>query len=584
MLQILKTYYQFIFKYRFRYIGFFVVLLVAIGLESLQPFFYKLFVDAITEGNLDSIWFILATLIGVRLVSLGFDIVARWLADWVIIPAARDIRIAVFEKIQALDFAFHLSKSTGSLISAFKRGDTAVFSIHHIIDISMAQIGIQFMVMLFFLSQVHLLTMFAMIAAVAVNLLATVFLIKYNIKTRAIFNEAEDHLSAVITDNLLNFETVKLFAKENAELSRLKHSFIDWSAKLWSFALSYRLIDGVVGIIGNISFALVMSIGVWQLQQGTISAGDFVMMLGFISNFYYQFYELTFRLKDLAKFMTDIEKYLYILALHESVEDPIEAVVKTSTHGDITFDDVSFQYKGGKDALNNFDLRIKPGQTVALVGHSGAGKSTVVKLLLRFFDPDSGTISIDNVPITQMTKSQLRSLIGVVPQEPILFNTTIRENICYGVNDLYNESKTGKKVVTDKELIAATKMANAHDFISELPNGYETQVGERGIKLSGGQKQRLAIARMILSNPDIVVFDEATSQLDSESEKKIQDAFWKVTKDKTTLIIAHRLSTVINADKIVVMDQGKIVEVGSHRDLLRQNKKYASFWKLQTVG
>jgi ATP-binding cassette subfamily B protein len=584
MLQILKTYYQFILKYRLRYAGFIAVLLVAIGLESLQPYFYKLFVDAILGGDLYNIWFILITLIGVRLVSLVFDIISRWLADWVIIPAARDIRVAVFKKIQALDFAFHLSKSTGSLISAFKRGDTAVFSIHHIIDISMAQIAIQFIVMLFFLSQVHLFTMFAMIIAVGVNLFATVFLIKYNMKTRAVFNEAEDNLSAVITDNMLNFETVKLFAKENAELSRLKHTFIDWSAKLWSFALSYRLIDGVVGIIGNISFAIVMSIGVLQLQKGNISAGDFVMILGFISNFYYQFYQLTFRLKDLAKFMTDIEKYLYILALNESVKDPAKPVAKTTTQGNIIFDNVSFQYKDGKDALNNFNLRIKPGQTVALVGHSGAGKSTVVKLLLRFFDPDSGTVSIDNVPITDITKSQLRSLIGVVPQEPILFNSTIRENICYGVNDLYNQTKDGKKTVSEKELIAAAKMAHAHEFISELPDGYETLVGERGIKLSGGQKQRLAIARMILSNPDIVVFDEATSQLDSESEKKIQDAFWKVTEDKTTLIIAHRLSTVVKADKIIVMDQGKIVEIGSHRELLRQNKKYASFWKLQTVG
>ncbi|MBU0974311.1 ATP-binding cassette domain-containing protein [Patescibacteria group bacterium] len=205
------------------------------------------------------------------------------------------------------------------------------------------------------------------------------------------------------------------------------------------------------------------------------------------------------------------------------------------------------------------------------VGHSGAGKTTITKLLMRFFDPDSGKVTIDGVDIADLTKTNLRSFMGVVPQEPILFNDSIVYNIGYGASTSNLE-----------EVVAAAKMANLHDFISDLPKGYDTKVGERGVKLSGGQKQRLAIARMILSTPDIIIFDEATSQLDSESERLIQDAFWKASKNKTTIIIAHRLSSITRAGKIVVMDGGKIAEIGNHEQLLEKNGLYNKFWKLQT--
>lgn len=572
-MRLIRVYYQFVFKYSGRYVVFLVAWLLGVSLEAVSPFFYKLFVDQIISGSLDQIWLILGALITTRLSSLAVGTLAFFLADWFIIPAARDIRKAVFKKIQALDFAYHTSKSTGSLISAFKRGDSAIFSLHDILDLKLIEIAVQLFVMLFFLSQVHSLTLVVMLAAVGVNLVATTFLIRYNIKTRGQFNDSEDEVSDIITDNLLNFETVKLFAKEHYEQNRLHTKFIEWSRNLWRFSNSFRLIDIVVGGIGNSGFVMVMGLGVWQLTQENISAGEFVMVLAFVSNFYWKFYELTFRLRDLAKFMTDAKKYLLILDEPETVIDPNKPVKKTSVKGDISFEDVTFTYRKGKDALSDFNLRIKPGQTVALVGHSGAGKSTVVKLLLRFFDPDQGKVMIDGVDLRDFKKTDFRSFIGVVPQDPILFNTTIKHNITYGASS-----------VSAQELYAAAKMANISDFVEELPEKYATRVGERGIKLSGGQKQRLAIARMVLSDPEIVIFDEATSQLDSESERQIQEAFWKATKDKTTLIIAHRLSTVVRADKIVVMDQGRIIETGSHRDLLRQKGKYAQFWKLQTLG
>ena len=238
----------------------------------------------------------------------------------------------------------------------------------------------------------------------------------------------------------------------------------------------------------------------------------------------------------------------------------------------MVFDDVCFSYpEGRQDALKNMNLRIREGQSVAFVGASGAGKTTITKLLMRFFDPDSGKITIDGTNIADLTKVNLRSFMGVVPQEPILFNDSIAYNIGYGA---------GTSEL--KEVVSAAKMANLHEFIDDLAEGYDTKVGERGVRLSGGQKQRLAIARMILSNPDIIIFDEATSQLDSASEKLIQDAFWKASKNKTTLIIAHRLSSITRADKIIVMDDGQIAEIGTHKELLRKDGLYSKFWKLQT--
>jgi len=281
---------------------------------------------------------------------------------------------------------------------------------------------------------------------------------------------------------------------------------------------------------------------------------------------------LVFSLRDIAKTYADIKTYFGLLDNKITVKDPSNPVKINKVSGRINFNKVSFSYiNGAQGALNNFSLNIKKGELVALIGKSGSGKTTLIKLLMRFFDTTKGTITIDGINIKDFSKDTLRDFMGVVPQEPILFNNTIAFNIGYG-----------RENATLGEIKAAATLANIDDFIESLTNKYETQVGERGVKLSGGQKQRLAIARMILSNPDIIIFDEATSQLDSESEKLIQDAFWKVREGKTTIIIAHRLSTVARADKIVVMAEGKIKEVGTHQELLKnKDSLYKHFWDLQ---
>jgi len=304
----------------------------------------------------------------------------------------------------------------------------------------------------------------------------------------------------------------------------------------------------------------------------TLSAGDFVMIAGFISGFFPRLWDLVLSFRDIAKNYADIETYFHLLDHQIQIKDPQKPVTLKKIKGEIEFNNVSFAYDRRKDnAVNNLNLKIRQGQAVALVGRSGSGKTTLVKLLMRFYDPQKGQVMLDGVNIKNFNKSTLRSYIGVVPQEPILFNHTIAYNIGYG-----------KDHATKAEIIAAAKIANIDTFIESLPDKYETEVGERGVKLSGGQKQRLAIARMILANPEIIIFDEATSHLDSESEKSIQDAFWKARKNKTTIIVAHRLSTVKKADKIVVLENGRIKETGSHQELVnKKDSLYNHLWKLQ---
>lgn len=573
MFRIYRTYYSFLFRYKWRFL-FFSLAVIGSGLfQSVQPYFYKLFIDSITRSEFTILGWILVIYIAVRILELFFDIASHWLSDAIVLPASRDARMAVFKKIQDLDFAFHLSKSTGSLISAIKRGDVAFFDLMHSINIRLAGIFISFIVTIgFFISINHQLAVL-MAISLLINLAFARFLILRNIKARAEFNKTEDEISDIIVDNLMNYETVKLFAREDHEYGRLGNSFIPWIKALWAYANTFRVIDIVVGGVGNIGLFLVLLLGLYQLNIGILSVGDYIMVLGFVSSFYPRFFELIYEFRNIAKHNTDIQKYFNILDEITVVKDPQKSVKKTTVNGDIEFKNINFTYpEGKKGALKDINLHIRAGQSVAFVGRSGVGKTTLVKLLMRFYDPARGQIILDGINIKRFTKQQLRSFMGVVPQEPILFNNTIAYNIGYGIDNPSIET-----------IVSAAKMANLHDFIDSLPKKYDTNVGERGVKLSGGQKQRLAIARMILSQPEIIIFDEATSQLDSESEKLIQNAFWKAVKNKTTLIIAHRLSTITRAEKIVVMEHGRIKEVGSHRQLLSNpDSLYSRFWNLQS--
>lgn len=553
-----------------------VIVLVAVTsiLQSITPYFLKLFVDAIPNLNYQNLLNILFIYIAVVAGSLITDVASGWLGDLVLLDAARDARSEIFKHVQDLDFGFHSGKSTGSLISAFKRGDGAFFDLFQTMHFNLLSVIVTTAVMVFFFTKVNLIIALLMLIAVALTVIATRFLIMNNVRKRNEFNDEEDIVSGIITDNMINYETVKLFAKEKWEVTRLKDAFKNWTKKLWGYANSFRYIDITLGIIINTSTFLVMYLMLTLAAKGTLSVGDFVLIVGFIGIFFPKLWNLVWSTRNIAKNYADLEKYFGLLDEKIEVKDPEKPVFIDHVYGEISFNNIKFAYKNRfKNAINGLNLKIEQGQSVALVGRSGSGKTTLVKLLMRFYDIQSGSISIDGININDFTKDTLRGFIGMVPQEPILFNNTIAYNIGYGFE--------GKKLPLTK-IREAAKVANIDDFIQSLPKKYETEVGERGVKLSGGQKQRLAIARMILSDPDIVVFDEATSQLDSESEKLIQDAFWKARAGKTTIIVAHRLSTIMRADKIVVMEAGLIKEAGTHESLLaKKDSLYSHFWNLQ---
>ena len=573
MLNVLKTFYSFVFKKKLIFIGFILLIVISNILFSLNPVFYKKFVDLIPSLNESKLLEILLFYMAVRVGAVVIDMACFWVGDYILFGAAIDARTTIFKKVQDLDFAFHSEKSTGSLISAFKRGDSALFSFFHDIHHRMMGVFISFMVMIYYFSSLDPKIVLMILGSLVATLSVTKLLIGNNVNKRKYFNNEEDEISGIITDNLINFETVKLFAKESWEENRLKTNFATWLKTLWGYGNSFRLIDGTMGTIINLSIFLVLYATIKQTVSLNLTVGDFVLITGFLSNFYPKLWDLIWGFRDLAKNYADIEKYFQLLNYDIEVKDPEKSITLTKVAGKIKFEKVSHSYKGGtKNAINELSLEIKSGESIAFVGRSGSGKTTITKLLMRFFDPEKGTVSIDNIDIRKFKKSMLRGFFGVVPQEPVLFNNTIAYNISYGSD----------KKVNKKDIIKAAKLANIDEFIQKLPEKYESNVGERGIKLSGGQKQRLAIARMIMSNPDIIIFDEATSHLDSESEKLIQDALWKYAKGKTTIVIAHRLSTIQKADRIVVLDKGRIVEIGNHKDLLKNNSGvYKKLWNLQ---
>lgn len=581
MFKIFKRYYSFIFRYKWRCLAFAVSLLVSNIAWSFLPTFYRSFTHAIIEhSSLEVLLQILFAYIGMRFLELIGHIFTYAFADFIVIPSSRDARIAVVKKIQELDFAFHVTRSTGGLISAIKRGDGAFFGMNHALNIQLAGVFLKFIFMVYLLSNVRWQVAVVMVLSFIFALLVSRKLIMNNVKRRSVFNDAEDEISGIIVDNMINYETVKLFGKEEREIARLRGAFVPWSQKLWSYFGSFRSIDITIGAVVNISLFLLLLFAVNQVADLRLSVEEFIYILGFVTSFFPQFFEMVYEFRNLAKQFADIEIYFSFFDKETLVKDPEKPVLKKRVNGELEFKNITFFYPEIKSsALQNLSLNIRQGESVAFVGRSGVGKTTLVKLLMRFYDVQKGKITIDGVDIRDFTKSQLRRFIGVVPQEPVLFNDTIGFNIAYGAL----RDPQGKQTASDKQAVeAAVRMAHLEEFISKLPKKYETMVGERGVKLSGGQKQRLAIARMILADPDIVVFDEATSQLDSESEKAIQDAFWKARENKTTIIIAHRLSTVVRADKIVVMEKGKIVEVGSHRALIsKEGGLYKKFWELQ---
>jgi ATP-binding cassette, subfamily B, heavy metal transporter len=485
--------------------------------------------------------------------------------------AIRRVALRVFEHLHSLSLRFHLDRQTGGVSRDIERGTRGIgfllnFTLFNILP-TLLEIGLVAAILLKKYSP-----WFAVITFITllIYIAFTLFITEWRMVVRRTMNDLDSKANTRAIDSLLNYETVKYFGNEQYEANRYDHHMGHWEAAAVRNQTSLALLNSVQSVVIAIGITTLMLLAASQVAKGKMTVGDLVLVNVFMIQLYMPLHFLGFVYREIRHALADMEKMFSLLHEHREIEDAPDAATLQAGSAAVRFDHVSFAYAPDRQILFDVSFAIPAGNTVAVVGASGAGKSTLSRLLFRFYDVQQGRILISGQDIREVTQSSLRAAIGIVPQDTVLFNDTIYYNIAYG-----------RPEATREEIIVAAQAAHIHDFIESLPQGYDTMVGERGLKLSGGEKQRVAIARAILKNPAILIFDEATSALDSKSEKAIQAELRTIAQNRTTLVIAHRLSTVVDADQILVMDQGKIVERGTHRELLAQNRLYAQMWNLQ---
>ena len=487
------------------------------------------------------------------------------------IDIIRSISRVVFAHLHNLSLSFHLDRKTGGLSRDIDRGNIAITNFLRIIVFNILPVIIEIALVLIILwKQLDVAYVVVTVVMIIIYAIFTFLMTRWRTKFRVQMNESDSSANTRILDSLLNYETVKVFGNEVQEKERYDQSLKTWAAASLknSFSLSY--LNAGQGLIIAIGLTIMMVMAANGVASGVLTIGDFVMVNAFLIQIYIPLNFLGSVYRDLNHSLVDMERMFDLLEIEPEVVEKSNAGELELSAGKIRFENVSFSFDPEKPTLQNINFEVPGGGMLAVVGPSGSGKSTLARLLLRFYDPDQGSISIDNQNIRDLSLHSLRAVMGVVPQDTVLFNETIGYNIGYG------------RLGSSKEDIEkAARVAQLHDFISRHPRGYDILVGERGLKLSGGEKQRVAIARVALKGARILIFDEATSSLDSRSEKAIQRALEKVSVNNTTLVIAHRLSTVVNADEIIVLDQGNIVERGTHASLITQKGLYAQMWELQ---
>lgn len=488
--------------------------------------------------------------------------------------AVRSIALQVFEHLHQLSLRFHLERQTGGLTRDIERGTRAIGSLISYTIYSILPTLVEVALVLGILASRYE-SSFVIIASstLVVYVAYTITLSNWRVQIRREVNELDSAANIRAIDSLLNYETVKYFNNESWEKERYDQQMQKWAAAQIKsqFSLSYLNL-GQAAIIA-VGVALMMWRAAVGVANGSMTIGDIVLVNAFLIQLYIPLNFLGVLYREIRQSLTDIERLFGLLNENREIRDSADArTIAPDTQGAcaVRFENVSFAYEPRRAILQDVSFDIPAGRTLAVIGHSGAGKSTLARLLFRFYDVSGGAIRINGQDIRQLTQASLRSAIGIVPQDTVLFNDTLAYNIQYG-----------RPTATFDEVKAAARAAHLAEFIERLPDGYATRVGERGLKLSGGEKQRVAIARTLLKNPPILIFDEATSALDSQTEKSIQAELESVARGRTTLIIAHRLSTVMNADEILVMDQGRIVEHGNHRALLERAGAYAKMWWLQ---
>ena len=538
------------------------------------PVMYGQVVDVLGDKTDTVIVLPVALIIGfgiLRVASIAFAELRDAVFTKVAQRAIRTVALETFQHLHSLALRYHLERQTGGLSHAIERGTKAIdfllrFMLFNILPtlLEIALVcGVLWGLFSIWYAAVTL-------ASIVVYIAYTMIVTEWRLKWRREMNETDQRANTRAIDSLLNYETVKYFGNEEFEAGRFDRALQRYERASVISKTSLSLLNIGQAFIIGFGLTIIVLMAGEDVVSGQMTIGDFVMVNTFLIQLYIPLNFLGFVYREIKQSLVDMESMFYLIDTDAEIKDSPDAASLVAGDGELEFDNVSFGYDERRLVLKNVSFNVAPGKKVAIVGPSGAGKSTVGRLLFRFYDVDSGAVRIDGQDIRDVQQEGLRRQIGVVPQDAVLFNDTIYYNIAYG-----------RPGATTEEVEEAAKLAAVHDFVMASPDGYQTLVGERGLKLSGGEKQRVAIARTILKRPRILLFDEATSALDTHTEREIQSALQLVSKDRTTLLIAHRLSTVIDADEIIVLNDGEIAERGRHVDLVSQNGIYASMWHEQ---
>jgi ATP-binding cassette subfamily B protein len=483
----------------------------------------------------------------------------------------RRVAIKVFAHLHNLSLRFHLERQTGGVSRDIERGTRGIsflltFLLFNILPTLLEICLVAAILFVKYNPWFAIITFVTLVIYIAF----TLFITEWRMVYRRTMNDMDSKANTRAIDSLLNYETVKYFGNEKYEVERYDEQMKKWEVSAVQNQTSLAALNAGQSAIIAVGVTLLMLLAADQVVSGKMTVGDLVLINVFMLQLYMPLHFLGFVYREIKNALADMERMFKLLNENREIEDSTNSAPLDLSRGRVEFKNVAFSYDPERKILTDVSFEIPAGNTVAVVGASGAGKSTLSRLLFRFYDVDSGSISIDGQDIRKVTQASLRASIGIVPQDTVLFNDSIYYNIAYGRPEASRDA-----------VLQAAQSAHIHSFIESLPQGYQTMVGERGLKLSGGEKQRVAIARAILKSPAILIFDEATSALDSKSEKAIQDELRNVARNRTTLVIAHRLSTIVEAHQILVMDKGRIIERGSHRELLAQQGVYAQMWALQ---
>ena len=572
--QSIKTLWPYITKFKGRVFIALLALIGAKGATLLMPWALKEIIDSV-DKSINPVLVIPALLLimygGLRFASVFLGEVRDAVFSRVTEHAMRNIGLKVFKHLHSLELAFHLDRQTGGISRDIERGTSGLSFLMRFLMFNIVPTLFEILtVAIIFGSLFSIWFALITLLAVGVYIFFTVTVTQWRNRFIRESNAADNLSNTRAIDSLLNYETVKYFNNEQFEAKTYDSFLANWETARLKNRMSLLALNSGQALIIASAITALMWLGSSEVVTGSLSIGELVMINAYMIQLFLPLNFLGFVYREIRRALTDLENMLGLLNKKPQVTNAPNANTLNVKNGEIAFNNVSFSYNANRPILNNISFKVKAGSKVAIVGASGAGKSSLARLLYRFYDVTSGSITIDNQAINSVTLDSLRKAIAIVPQDTVLFNTTIRENIAYG-----------RPSASDSDIDKAIEMAHLKDFINTLADGDKTRVGERGLKVSGGEKQRIAIARAILKQSPILIFDEATSALDSQAEQAILKAMHEVASEHTSIVIAHRLSTITDAHTIIVLKSGQIVEQGQHNELLALGGEYAHMWALQ---